>query len=55
MSEIGDIKIKMRVDLFSELVSKLSYEGLSDLEAAIVGERYRREELKKFPELKDLV
>ena len=48
MTDIGDIKIIMRVDLFSDLMAKLSDEGLSDLSAAIVGERYRREEIKKL-------
>lgn len=54
MTEIGKVRIECRFDLFGDLLNKLSEEGLSDLEAAIIGERYRRKEIKtKFPELED--
>ncbi|MFA5379638.1 MAG: hypothetical protein WC455_28025 [Dehalococcoidia bacterium] len=42
-----------RVDLFSDLLAKLSDEGLSDLRCAIAAEEGRRIKMRgQFPELR---
>ena len=45
---ISEIEIKAHFDMWGGLLAKLSEEGLSDLESAIIGERYRRIELEKL-------
>lgn len=42
------IHISCNFDMWGDLLSQLSEKGMSDLEAAIVGERFRRAELKRL-------
>jgi hypothetical protein len=48
MVELGKFTVQMHIDLFSDLLEKLSENGLCDLEGAIKGERYRRSEMNRL-------